>query len=114
MKVLARITLKVIIIGFTIVALPHFIPGITVEGFKYALLATVVLALVNLLIKPIVSLITLPVNIITLGLFGLVVNAALLWFVALRTPGFDVDSYKAAFFGALVISAMNWVVSKLK
>lgn len=114
MKVLAKIALKMIIIGFTIMALPRFISGIEVNGFKYAILAALGLALVNLLIKPIVKLVTMPVNIITLGLFGLIVNAVLLWAVAFYTPGFDVMTYQAAFFGALIISAMNWVVSHLK
>lgn len=114
MKVLAKIALKMIIIGFTIMALPRFISGIEVQGFKYAILAALGLALANLLIKPIIKLVTVPVNIITLGLFGLIINAALLWFVALYTPGFDVTTYQAAFFGGLIISAMNWVVSHLK
>lgn len=114
MKVLARIILKVIIIAFTIMALPRFIPGIEVSTFKNAILATLALALVNILIKPVLKLITLPVNIISLGLFGLVINGVLLWAVAFYIPGFDVETYKAAFFGALIISGMNWVVSHLK
>jgi putative membrane protein len=109
-----KVVLKIVIIGFTIMALPRFISGIEVEGFKYALLATLALALVNVLIKPVIKLVTLPVNIISLGLFGLVINGVLLWLVAFYVPGFDVASYKDAFFGALIVSGMNWVVSHLK
>lgn len=114
MKVLVRIILKVIIIAFTIMALPRFVPGIEVETLKHAILATCALALVNLLIRPIVKFITLPINILTLGIFGLVVNGVLLWVTARYVPGFEVETYQAAFFGALIISIMNWVVSKLK
>jgi putative membrane protein len=114
MKVLVRCLLKTIIISFTIFALPRFVPGIVVDAYQYALLATFALALVNLLIRPIVKIVTLPINIFTLGLFGLIVNAVLLWVTARYVPGFHVATFTAAFFGALIISGMNWVVSHLK
>lgn len=109
-----KVLFKMVIIAFVIMALPGFVPGIEVQGFKYAILATFALAFVNVLIRPIVKLITLPATLITLGFFGLVVNGALLWFTAQYVPGFDVADYQAAFFGALIISGMNWVVSQLK
>src|SRR4051812_37597704 len=109
-----KILLKILLIAFSIMALPGFIPGISVSGFYYALLASLALGLVNVLIKPIVKLVTLPVNMITLGLFGLVINAVLLWLVASFVPGFAVVSFKAAFLGALIISAVNWILSHFK
>ncbi|MBX4209311.1 phage holin family protein [Candidatus Parcubacteria bacterium] len=104
--------LKIAVVALAIMALPRFIPGIAVSGFLYALLAALALGLVNLLIKPLVSLLALPVNMLTLGLFGLVVNALLLWLVALYVPGFEVATFTAAFLGALVIAVVNWLISR--
>ena len=107
-----KIFIKVVVIALAIMGLPRFIEGISVTGFFYALGAAVAIGLVNLLIKPVIKLVTLPVNILTLGFFGLVVNAALLWFVAYYLPGFDVVTFKAAFIGALILAAINWIASK--
>jgi putative membrane protein len=104
--------LKIVIIALAIMGLPRFIPGIAVSGFFYALLAALVIGVVNLLIKPLISLITLPVNIFTLGLFGLLVNGGLLWLVAHYVPGFSIATFTAAFLGALVIVVLNWIISK--
>jgi putative membrane protein len=78
-----------------------------------ALWVSIALALINILIKPIVSIFTLPLNIVTLGLFGLVVNGALLYFVPAVVSGFAIGTFFAAFLGALAISVVNWVISKI-
>lgn len=114
MTALSKFFLKIVIISFTIFSLPRFVPGVEVATIKHAILATVALAFVNLLIKPIVKFITLPINIVSLGFFGLVINGVLLYVTARYVPGFEVKTYQAAFFGALIIASMNWVVSKLK
>lgn len=105
--------IQVVIIALAVMGLPKYIDGITVDGFFYALGTAIVLGLINLLIKPAIKLVTLPVNILTLGLFGLVVNGAILWFVAFYMPGFDIATYQAAFIGALAIAVVNWIISKL-
>ncbi len=107
-----KIVLKIVIVALAIMGLPKFIPGIDVSGFYYALLAAVVIGLVNLLIKPLITLITLPVNIFTLGLFGLLVNGGLLWLVALYVPGFTITTLTGAFLGALVMAVVHWIVAK--
>ncbi len=104
--------IKVVILALAIMGLPKYIEGITVDGFFYALGTAIVIGLVNLLIKPVVKLVTLPVNILTLGLFGLVVNGALLWFVAFYLPGFDIETFKAAFIGAFILAVINWIISR--
>ncbi len=101
--------LRVIIVALVILALPHFIVGISVSGFYPALIAAVIFGLLNLLVKPIIKIITLPINILTLGLFGLVINGALLWFVGSFVNGFNVATFTAAILGALVISVANWL-----
>jgi putative membrane protein len=108
-----KIVLRVVIVALAIMGLPRIIDGISVSGFYYAFLAAIALGLVNLLIKPLIRVVTLPINLLTLGLFGFVINGFLLWAVALYVPGFDVASYTAAFLGALIIAVINWLVSKL-
>ncbi|MEN9621571.1 MAG: hypothetical protein RLZZ67_5 [Candidatus Parcubacteria bacterium] len=108
-----KIILRIVIVALAIMGLPRFIPGISVSSFYYALLASVVIGLVNLLIKPLITLATLPINALTLGLFGLLVNGGLLWLVALYVPGFSISTFMAAFLGALAVAVINWIVSKL-
>ena len=104
-----KIIVRIVLIALAIMVLPSFIPGITVSGFYPALMAALVFGILNLLVKPILSIVTLPINIITLGLFGLVVNGLLLWFVGSFIAGFSVATFTAAFLGALVIAAINWL-----
>lgn len=76
-----------------------------------ALIAAVVLGFVNTFIKPIVYFLTLPINFLTLGIFGLVVNAVLFKLISMVVPGFEVHGFFAAFFGAIVLSIVSWVLS---
>ena len=107
-----KIVVKIVVMALALMALPKYIPGIHVSGFFYALLAALVIGAVNLLIKPLISLITLPVNIFTLGIFGLLVNGGLLWLVALYVPGFTITTLTGAFLGALVMAVVHWIVAK--
>ena len=107
-----KIVVKIVVMALALMALPKYIPGIAVSGFFYALLAALVIGAVNLLIKPLISLVTLPVNIFTLGIFGLLVNGGLLWLVALYVPGFTITTLTGAFLGALVMAVVHWIVAK--
>ncbi len=108
-----KILLKIILVTAAIFLLPWFIPGIHVSGVYFALIAAVVLGLVNVLIKPLLKLVTLPINILTLGLFGVVINVLLFWLVATFVPGFSIDTFMAALLGSLVIATVNWAASHL-
>lgn len=105
-----KIILRILIVALVIVLLPRFIPGITVASFYSALIVALVLAGINLVVKPIITLVTLPVNVLTLGLFGLVINGLLLWFVASFVQGFGLLNFTTAFLAALVISVTNWIL----
>ena len=89
------------------------VPGITVSSFITALIASIAIALVNLVIKPILIFLTLPINILTLGLFILVINALLFMFVAYLIPGVEVDGFWSAFLGALLLSILSIGISWL-
>ena len=103
MYVLLRWIAFALVIMFT----AWVIPGITVENFWAALIVAVVLGIINAFIKPALQLITLPINILTLGIFGLILNALLLMFAGWVSPGFDVDGFLSAFIGSIVISLLS-------
>lgn len=89
------------------------VPGIALQGEPLwpALLAGLVLALVNALVRPVLKLITLPLTLLTLGLFLFVLNAFCLWLTSAVVPGFDIQGFRAAFLGALLISVVSWVLT---
>ena len=89
------------------------VPGISISSFVTALIASVVIALVNVVIKPILVFLTLPINILTLGLFILFINALLFMFVAYLVPGVEVDGFWSAFLGALILSILSIGISWL-
>ncbi len=94
-------------------ALPFLMSSVKVNNFGAALIAAVVLALVNTLIKPVLVLLTLPVTFITLGLFILVINALLFWAVASFLDGIHVDGFMSAFWASIVYSLISWALSAL-
>ena len=89
------------------------VPGIFVENFQSAMLVTVIMALINIFIRPLIVFITLPINILTLGLFGLVVNALLFMLAGYVAPGFYVDGFLAAFLGSVVLSFLGLIINMI-
>ena len=86
----------------------YIVPGVTIT-FIGAIIAAVVLGALNLLIRPILFILTLPITILTLGLFSLVINALLVMLATLLVPGFAVAGFWTALLFALVLSIINWV-----
>ena len=89
----------------------YLVPGFHIVGWYAAFIAALVLGLVNALIRPIILLLTLPVNILTLGLFTLVVNALMLWLVSSIVKGFEIVGFAPAFWGALILWLVGWLVN---
>lgn len=87
--------------------------GVSVDGVLAGIVAAALLGLINISIRPILVLVTLPINILTLGLFTFVVNALLLQFVAWLVPGFTIDGFWWAVLAALVLAFVNAVVVRL-
>lgn len=104
--------LRFFIISALIFSLPYIFSDISVSTFGTAIIVTIVLAFLNLLIKPFVSLCTLPINILTLGLFGFVVNGFLFWVTARFVEGFSLGSFMSAFLGAFIVSGVNFIISR--
>ncbi len=99
--------LKWIGLALAIMFVGWVIPGITIVQFSTALIAAVVIALINIFIKPILLFFTLPINILTLGISILIINALLFMFVAYLVPGVEVDGFWSAFFGAILLSILS-------
>jgi putative membrane protein len=91
----------------------YLYPGVAVEGFGTALVAALVLGLVNAVIRPLLVILTLPVTLLTLGLFIFVINALLFWFVAEIVHGFQVTGFGAALLGSILYSLITLVSSWL-
>jgi putative membrane protein len=91
----------------------QIVPGIEVRSTSSVLAAAVILGLLNAIVRPIVVLLTLPLTIVTLGLFLFVINAAMLWGASLFLHGFVVRGFLAALLGSIVISLISWVGQKL-
>jgi putative membrane protein len=89
------------------------VPGVQVQDELSAFIAAVVLGLVNTLVKPVLIILTLPITVLTLGLFLLVLNALLFWGVGALLPGFNVDGFWWAVLGALIYSLLTWAMSSL-
>ena len=99
--------------ALALLAVAYFVPGIHVSSFTYALIAAAVIGLANILIKPILLILTLPVTIITLGLFIFVINGLMFWLAGYVLQGFDVKSITAGIIGAIVYSIISWILSAI-
>lgn len=91
----------------------RIIPGIQLSGFGAALVAVIIISLVNALIRPILLLLTLPINILTLGLFTFVLNAFMLMLAGSVTPGFHVDGFGSALIGSVLLSLVSTILHSL-
>ena len=106
-----RLLLIWLINALALLAIKYILPSITVDSFVTALIVAVVLGLINTLIRPIFVILTLPVTILTLGLFIFVINGLLFWAVGSFVPGFHVDGFWAGVFGAIIYSIISWALS---
>jgi putative membrane protein len=99
--------------ALALIAVAYFVPDIHVADFLTALIAALVIGLVNMLIKPILVILTLPITILTLGLFILVINGLLFYGVGHWLQGFDVRTLTAGIIGALLYSVLSWLLAAL-
>jgi len=111
-----KFILHSVLIALTFYALPHIqyiSDHFRVDDFTTAVIAAVVFGLVNALVKPILKVITLPLTIITFGLFAFVLNIVLFWAVAWIVPGFDIPTLYGAIIGSVILSFADWIIDKL-
>lgn len=108
-----RILIVWLINTVALLVLPYLMTSIRISGFWTALIAALVLGLVNALIRPILVVLTLPVTLLTLGLFIFIINGLLFWLVSRMVDGFYVSGFWAAIGGALLYSIISWALSTL-
>ncbi len=102
---------RVLVNALAIWLATEIVPGIEARGPTAVVVAALVLGLVNAIVRPVLLILTLPLTLVTLGLFLFVLNAFCLWLTSALVPGFAVRGFWAAFWGALVVSAIIWAVN---
>ncbi len=106
-----RLLLVWLINAAALFALPYIFDSIRVDSFYTALIVALILGLINTLIRPVLLVLTLPITILTLGLFIFVLNGLLLWFIASFIKGFTIAGFWPAVFGAIVYSLISWAAT---
>ena len=108
-----RLILLWILNAVALLAVAYLLPSIQVASFGSAMIAAVLLGLVNAVVRPVLILLTLPATLLTFGLFLFVINALMFWLAGSMIEGFAVESFWSAFFGALLYSLVSWALSSL-
>lgn len=108
-----RLLLVWILNAVALLAVTYLLPSIQVTGFGAALLAALVLGLINTLVRPVLALLTLPITVLTLGIFYLVLNGLLFWLASALIPGFQVNGFVSALVGAILYGVIAWALSAL-
>jgi putative membrane protein len=105
--------IRLVVNALALIAVAYIVPGIHVSGIGGAIVAALILGIVNAILRPILILLSLPLELLTLGLFTLVINALLFWMVGAIHVGLTVDGFWPAFWGALVMAIVSWLLSFL-
>jgi len=108
-----KLLLVWLINALALIAVAYLMPGVSVSTFGAALVAALVLGLINAVVRPILVLLTLPVTLLTLGLFIFVLNGLLFWMVGTWLEGFEVAGFWSGVFGAILFSLVSWALSAL-
>jgi len=104
---------RIIVYTLALLLAANLIPGIRLDSLTAALVAGLLLGLINAIVRPILVVLTFPITLLTLGLFLLVLNAFCLWLVSVFVPGFRVAGFWPAFWGALLVSVVSWILTAL-
>lgn len=108
-----KIITHVLVVAIALIISAQLIPGIEITGFYIAVVSAVVIGLINLIIRPILFVLTLPLTILTFGLFAFVLNALMVWFAASFIEGFSIDGFWPALLCSLVVSVASFLASRL-
>ena len=105
--------IRVVVNALALICVAYVVPGIHVSGIGGALIAALILGVVNAILRPILVVLSLPLEVLTLGLFTLVINALLFWLVGALHVGLTVGGFWPAFWGAIVMAIVSWILSML-
>jgi putative membrane protein len=105
--------IRIIVYTLALLLAGHVVPGIRLDSLTAAVFAGLLLGLINAIVRPILVVVTFPITLLTLGLFLLVLNAFCLWLVSVFVSGFHVGGFWPAFWGALLVSVVSWILTAL-
>ena len=108
-----KLLIRILVTSMLVMLIAYFMNGVRVDGFEAALIVSVVLGLLNIFVKPVLVLFTLPVTVITLGLFLLVINAVIILLCDNLVSGFSIDSFWTALLFSIVLSICESIIFKL-
>lgn len=108
-----RLIVRLLLSALGVMLIAYLVPGVAVASFWIALIAAIIIGLVNALVRPVLQVLALPITILTLGLFSLIVNAACFGLAAWLVPGFSVSGFGPAFWGAIALSVYSWLINVL-
>jgi putative membrane protein len=103
------IVLRMFIVALGLYVASTIVPGVVIDDLKTLVLATVLLSMINAVVRPVLVLLTLPVTVLTLGLFILVINALMFWLVTVFLPGVHVHSFGSALLGSIVVGVTSLI-----
>lgn len=109
MKLLLRLAINV----FALFVVAYLVPGFVLESLWAAVVAAIIIGVVNTFIRPLVQLIALPLTLLTFGLAAFLVNVLMLWLAAYLVPGFAISSFMTAIIASLLLSVISWFLGKL-
>lgn len=108
-----RLLLRWLVSAGALMLIAYYLPGVKVDGFYTALIAALVLGLLNAIIRPIIHVFALPITILTLGLFSFVINALIIWLTSTMVKGFFIDGFWTALLAALIMWVVGWLANIL-
>jgi len=106
------IIMRLIVLALGVFVAAYLVPGINIAGYGAAIKAALLLGILNIFIKPVLLLLTLPINILTIGVFTLIINGLLLWFVGAVVHGFSISGFLTAILGSIVISVLSILLNR--
>ena len=109
MKLIVRLAINV----FALLIVEYLVPGFVLTSLTAAVVAAIVIGIVNTFIRPIVQLIALPLTVLTFGIVAFLINVALLYLTSKFVPGFEIEGFSAAIIASIVLSLVSWFLHKL-
>ena len=109
MKLIVRLAINVL----ALLVVEYLVPGFELASYQAAIVAAVVIGVVNTFIRPILQLVALPISIVTLGISAFLINVMLLWLVAYFVPGFEITSFTTAIIASILLSLVSWFLNRL-
>ncbi len=110
---MTHLLIRLLVLVFSLLLVARVVPGVELNDLTTAVFVAIVLGLLNATVRPVLVLLTLPVTILTLGLFIFVLNALMFWLTSMLVPGFSVDGFLPAFLGSLLLSLISILVNRL-